>query len=293
MAPASRKGYDKALTPLAERFGRLMVADMPRQFVFKPRDEYSTMPAMTRHKTPRPIKGAQGKQIILETPCRANRMVDVLRLLLAWAENRGGWVKKNVALRPGRLERPGYLAWTEAHVAALMASAPEPIRRAAILGVCTGQRKGDCLSMLRTARAGGELTVVQAKTRARLVIPEHPDLTLALDAAPPSNAPTLLTRADGKPWGEDHFAHAFAKAVKDAGLPPLTFHGLRKTASGWLAESGATDAEIDAILGHVDPRMTARYRRQAGQKIRAGAAMGKLALRRIGHTPAAEPSAEP
>ena len=270
-----------------------MVADMPRQFVFKLRDEYSTMPTMTRHKTPRPIKGAQGKQIILETPCRANRMVDVLRLLLAWAENRGGWVKKNVALRPGRLERPGYLAWTEAHVAALMASAPEPIRRAAMLGVCTGQRKGDCLSMLRTARAGGELTVVQAKTRARLVIPEHPDLTLALDAAPPSNAPTLLTRADGKPWGKDHFAHAFAKAVKDAGLPPLTFHGLRKTASGWLAESGATDAEIDAILGHVDPWMTARYRRQAGQKIRAGAAMGKLALRRIGHTPAAEPSAEP
>ena len=104
MAPASRKDYDQALTPLTERFGRLMVADMPRQFVFKLCDEYSTMPAMTRHKTPRPIKDAQGKQVILETPRRADRMVDVLRLWLAWAENRGGWTKKNIALRPGRLE---------------------------------------------------------------------------------------------------------------------------------------------------------------------------------------------
>jgi integrase len=61
----------------------------------------------------------------------------------------------------------------------------------------------------------------------------------------------------------------------------LSFHGLRKTASAWLAEAGATDAEIDSILGHVDPKMTRLYRRQADQRITAKSAMGKLAGRRI------------
>lgn len=279
LAPGSREDYDKCLNPLAERYGKLAVAAMPRQFVFKLQAEYSTMPAFTRHDPSRPILDAEGHQIILQTPRRANGMVNVLRLLLAWAVNQGGWVKTNVAERPGRLKTgPGHRMWTEADVAALMASAEEPIRRGAMLGLCTGQRKGDCLAMLRTARGGGMLNVVQAKTKAELQLPEHPDLTHILDAAPVTPALTLLTRDDGAPWKEDHFNAAFAKA----GLVGLKFHGLRKTASGILAEAGATDAEIDSILGHVDPKMTLLYRRQANQRTLGKAAMGKLAGRRIG-----------
>ncbi len=108
------------------------------------------------------------------------------------------------------------------------------------------------------------------------------DLTHILDAAPVTPVLTLLTRDDGAPWKEDHFNAAFAKAVKKAGLVGLKFHGLRKTASGIMAEAGATDAEIDSILGHVDPKMTLLYRRQANQRTLGKAAMGKLAGRRIG-----------
>ncbi len=136
------------------------------------------MPAFTRHNPPRPILDAEGHQIILQTPRRANGMVNVLRLLLAWAVNQGGWVKTNVAERPGRLKTgSGHRMWTEADVAALMASAEEPIRRAAMLSLCTGQHKGACLAMLRTARGDGMLNVVQAKTKAELQLPEHPDPT--------------------------------------------------------------------------------------------------------------------
>jgi len=122
--------------------------------------------------------------------------------------------------------------------------------------------------------------VVQAKTGTALQIPEHPDLTLVLDAAPATPGITLLTRDDGAAWKQDHFNAAFAKAVKKAGLVGLTFHGLRKTASGILAEAGATDAEIDSILGHVDPKMTLLHRRQANQRTLGKTAMGKLAGRR-------------
>jgi integrase len=290
LAAASRTDYNKALNPLVERYGKLPVATIPRQFVFKLRDDYSRMPAFTREKKPKPILDATGKQVIRDTPRRANRMVNVLRLLLAWAANRGGWFKgENPAARPGRLKTgPGYQTWSADAIAAFMAAegVGEPMKRAAMLGLCTGQRKQDCLAMTRAARSGGAIEVVPEKTKnssgVRLWIPEHPDLTRMLDTAPAGDALTLLTRPDGKPWREDHFNHQFAKAVKAAGLTGLSFHGLRKTASAWLAEAGATDAEIDSVLGHVDPKMTRLYRRQADQRTGAAAAMEKLAVRRIG-----------
>jgi integrase len=289
LAPATREDYNKALNPLMERYGRLPVATMPRQFVFTLRESYASMPAFTKHKIAQPILDEQGKQVIRPTPRRANRMVNVLRLLLSWAGDRGGWFKgENRALRPGRLRTgPGYATWSPEAISAFMASeqVPAGIKLAAMLGLCTGQRKQDCLAMTRASRAGGIIEVTPEKTKhssgVKLRIPEHPDLTRLLDAGPQTGE-ALLTRPDGKPWKEDHFNHAFAKAVKDAGLTGLSFHGLRKTASAWLAESGATDAEIDSILGHVDPKMTRLYRRHADQGVRAASAMGKLALRRIG-----------
>ncbi len=260
LAPASRTDYDKALTPLDERYGHLPVATMPRAFVFKLRDEYATK---------------DGKP----TPRRANRLVNVLRLLLTWGVDRG-WRKDNPALRPGRLKTgPGYATWKIADVAAFLGceAIGEPLKRALLLGLCTGQRKGDCLAMTKAARGGGAIEVVQAKTGARLWLPEHGDLTRALDAAPQTNSLTLLTRADGKPWRVDHFNHVFADAVRAAGLSGLSFHGLRKTAAARLAEVGASANEIAAVTGHRTLGEVTRYTAAADQRRRAAAAMKKLA----------------
>lgn len=286
LAPATRKDYNKALAPLELKWGDKSVATMPREFVLKLRDHYARKPILDQDG--HPVIGPEGKPLTRPTPRRANRMVAVLRLLIAWGVDRG-WRKDNPALRPRLLRTgPGYRAWTVEQVHAFLAcdAVPEPLKRAALLGVATGQRKQDCLAMTKAARRDGGIEVVPEKTRnssgVRLWIPEHPDLTAALDAAPKTDATTLLTRADGKPWKEDHFNHAFADAVAVAGLAGLSFHGLRKTASAWLAEAGCTDAEIDSIIGHVDPRMTRHYRQQADQKLRATAAMGKLVkLRRL------------
>lgn len=286
LAPATRADYNKALNPLEERFGKLTIATMPRQFVFRLRDEYATKPAMTRTKPPLPILDANGKPVILDTPRRANRIVDVLRLLMSWAENRGGWFKgPNPVLRPGRLrvKTEGYRVWSSAEVDAFFSSAdvPEPLKRAAAVGLYTGQRKQDCLAMTRADRAGGWINVAQQKTGAKLTIPEHPDLAHFLDLAPPpaDGVDRLLTRADGLPWQEDHFNHVFAKAIRAAGLKGLSFHGLRKAASAGMAEHGASDAEIDSVLGHTDPRMTRHYRKQADQKRLAAAAIGRVPTR--------------
>ena len=63
-------------------------------------------------------------------------------------------------------------------------------------------------------------------------------------------------------------------------LGGLSFHGLRKGYSVSLAEAGASDAELDALMPHADRRMTAHYRRQADQAKLAAAGMAKLVAKR-------------
>lgn len=265
-APRTREEYGRSLDRIGTVAGGKTVATMPRAFVFALRDRFAVDPDGT------------------PTPRRANATVGVLRLLMAWAVNRG-WRPDNPAISPGQLQTgPGLATWRPEEFRAFMdhPGVSEPLKRAAALGYYTGQRKADCLAITRDKRAGGGIEFVPEKTKRKvkdlkLWIPEDPELTRILDAAPHTDAVTLLTRPDGRPWLLSHFNHAFVAAVRLAGLPDgHGFHGLRKAATANLAESGATDAEIDAVVYHSDPKMTRLYRAGANQKRLAQSGMAKL-----------------
>lgn len=274
LAPATQRDYEKALRPLEREFGTLPVAGILPHHVRKMRDKFAT----------RTVTGPDGAVREVGNARQANRMVTVLSILMSHARAALGWRSDNPCERPKKLpsNSEGYRTWSRADFDRFMAAEAvgEPLKRAAALGWYTGQRKGDCLTMTRSARSGGWLEVVPAKTRrssaARRMVPEHPALTRVLDAAPASDAVTLLTRPNGRPWKIDHFNHAFAEAVAAAGLAGLSFHGLRKGFMTWAAESGATDAEMDAVVPHADPRVRARYRAAADQKGLAKGLMGRL-----------------
>jgi integrase len=53
--------------------------------------------------------------------------------------------------------------------------------------------------------------------------------------------------------------HWFDLALADAGIKDFRFHDLRHTAASYLAMSGATSAEIAAVLGHRTLQMVKRY----------------------------------
>lgn len=255
LKPATQKDYLKALNPLAEQFGKLPVATMPREFVLKLRDKYAEK---------------DGKP----TPRRANRVLAVLRLLMAWGVDRG-WRKDNPALRPRMLRTMGgYRPWTRTEVARFMEAdgVPVQMKQALRLALCTGQRKGDLLRLPWSAYDGASIQVTQAKTGAKLTILAHAELRAMLDGMTRTEG-TILTRPDGEPWGEDHFNHRFAAAVKAAGLSGLVFHGLRHAAATWLADAGATPSQIAAITGHKTLAMVARYTESAGQAQRASEAV--------------------
>jgi hypothetical protein len=140
LAAGSQADYRPQLDRLRDRYGPLP-ATMPRAFVFKLRAEYASRPGK-----PGP-DGKPGPSV--PTPRRANKIVAILRLLLSWAVDHG-WRRDNPALRPGQLKTgPGYAAWSEADVSAFLAcpAIGEPLKRALVLGLYTGQRKGDCLAL--------------------------------------------------------------------------------------------------------------------------------------------------
>lgn len=74
-------------------------------------------------------------------------------------------------------------AWTDDELAAYERRwAPGTMqRRAYMLALYTGQRRGDIAAMTRAHRRGGQIRVIQEKTGAELWIPQHRDLTSELD----------------------------------------------------------------------------------------------------------------
>ena len=258
LRPATHKDYEKGMGPLEDYFGHLPVATLPRAFVFKLRDAYATK---------------DGRR----TPQRGNRMVAVLSILMSWGVDRG-WRpdNQNPCLRPKKLKGgPGWRAWSDAELATFLGSAPDGLRLAGLLAAGTGQRGEDLITMTWAAFDGAAIEVMQRKTGARVWVPCHSALRNAL-AEVPRLAVTILTRPDGKPWKIDHFRHAVGAAIHAAGLRGVVWHGLRGTATGWLAEAGCTEAEIQAITGHKSSAMAQHYRRGADQKRLAKAAVEKL-----------------
>ncbi|WP_407670230.1 tyrosine-type recombinase/integrase [Paramagnetospirillum marisnigri] len=121
----------------------------------------------------------------------------------------------------------------------------------------------------------GEIVLTQSKTAQPLTLAIARPLAEALDGAPRQGM-TMVISAKGRPYREDNFRHRFAKAMRQAGLKGLTFHGLRNTMTAMLAEAGCTNPEIKAVTGHVTDQMVQHYLGHARQKERSASAIGKL-----------------
>ena len=65
---------------------------------------------------------------------------------------------------------------------------------------------------------------------------------------------------------------AFEKAVRHAKLEDFRFHDLRHTAASYLMMRGASLADVRAVLGHTDIKMTMRYAHLSPEHLRAAVA---------------------
>lgn len=220
----------------------------------------------------------QIRDAMAATPGNAKVTMKALSMLLNFAVEREyleiNPVKAVKSLPIGERHR-----WPDEAIAFACAVLPENLRRAVVLGLYTGQRRGDCAAMLWSHYDGAGIEVTQIKTGARLWIACHKALRKELAAwKEDATAVTILTNADGKPWASSNvLGSAFSAACrKHPELDGLTFHGLRKTAAAKLAEAGCTPHEIQAITGHQSLAMLQHYTKEAGQRQRSTAAILKL-----------------
>ena len=231
-----------------------------------------------------PITAIQRKHVLAlqdqfaDRPATADRMVTVVRVLLAYAVEREH-LSSNPAEGVGKLRKPsdveGHRPWPDWAIEKFMAVHDGTVMAmACTIGLYTGQRLGDCLRMRWSDIKSERIHVRQTKTGASLEIRLHSRLRAMLDQAD-KVSPIILTTAHGRTFEGSNFRHHFAKAIKAAGLEGLglSFHGLRYAAASTLAELGCSIKEIAAITGHRSLAMLQRYTRGAEQRALGDAAI--------------------
>lgn len=86
----------------------------------------------------------------------------------------------------------------------------------------------------------------------------------------------LVFTFDGRPWDPDTATKAWAKLLRDAGLPSnVVLHGARHTAVDLLDAAGVPLETARDLIGHSTTKMTSAYRSKPDQK-RLGAALESM-----------------
>lgn len=75
-----------------------------------------------------------------------------------------------------------------------------------------------------------------------------------------------IARFDGKPYSDKSLSQKFSSWARDAGLPGLTAHGLRKSVGTILADLGFSENTIMAVLSHDDASSAQVYVQEANRK---------------------------
>lgn len=118
-----------------------------------------------------------------------------------------------------------------------------------MLALWTGQRQGDLLKLTWSAYDDSSVTLRQSKTGAHVRMKVAAELKMALDGVKRSDAVTILTNNQGKPWATG-FKSSWRKAVEKAGIKGKTFHDLRGTFVTLAYRNGASIKEISEVSGH-------------------------------------------
>jgi len=199
--------------------------------------------------------------------------------LFGWAVDRE-WIDHTPMTRVKALPGGSLPAWTDAHVAAALADLSEPLRRAVVLALHTGQRRGDLCALRWDAIDGEVLRFRQEKTGADMALAIPPGLRAELDEwRREAVTLTILDNGSGRPWNAQRLSEMMRRALIRIGLPGLGIHGVRKHVSARLANHGATTHEIAAVTGHRTLSMVEHYTRSADQERLAGSAVARLSQR--------------
>jgi len=205
----------------------------------------------TRYGTPR-------------TPQTVNRYLAALSAVFKVAVREWHWLESNPVSNVARgAESQGRVRWLD------------DAERAALFGACEKSENSDLLAVVlfaisTGARAGeiyglrwpsvilkeGRVIFEKTKNSERRAVP------IAGRCLDLLTARSKVRRLDSDlvfPVSRRAIERAFGDALRAAKIGDFRFHDLRHSAASYLAQSGATTAEIAAVLGHKTLAMVKRY----------------------------------
>lgn len=248
LAPGTRRKYETVLLYLIDKNGDKDMRKVTREHIRAVHAKFS------------------------DTPRTADLHVQVLRIILGWAERELQWIPKNPAvgieLFGAQKEfRPWPVEAQTAYRKACLNAKDEIALTFFMLGTGTGQRAQDCCRMRWDQYDGEFMEVVQEKTKEHLWVACPGFLRSYLDSLP-KRGKFIMPKNLTQMLGYDTVFKRFA-AVRDLISEEhrdLVPHGWRFTAAVALAEAGCSDAEIQSVTGHRTLKMVQKYRAQANQK---------------------------
>ncbi len=192
-------------------------------------------------------RGEDGRRVPATTRHEISLLGHVFAKAIRW-----GVASQNPArgldLGPGSPRRAQV---TLAQVESVKSLASERMRIAIDLAVCTGQRRGDLLSLKREQLTDEGIIFRQSKTGAGVLIVWSHDLQAIVARAkalsPQIPADYLIRKRDGRPYTEDGFSaiwqRLMAKHVK-AGGTRFSFHDLRSVSADGAAATNFACGEV-------------------------------------------------
>lgn len=242
LAPRTKTDYVKMITKIEAEFAGFPLAAMPDK------------------RTRGIFKGWRDK-LAKASLRQADYAFTVLARILSWGLDRG-IIDANPCEKAGRLytANRSEAVWTIDDEEAYLRTAPEHLHLPLLLGLWTGQREGDLLSLNWAQYDGRHIRLIQNKTKRggkggkRVMIPIGKPLKRMLDALKAERGPSpmdrILLTSRTTPWTLNGFSVSFRKACGKAGIQGLTFHDTRGTAVTRLALAGASVPQIATLTGH-------------------------------------------
>ena len=208
-----------------------------------------------------------GRDARAKTPAASANFLKALRALFRRAlDAEHVETDPTVNVRALKQRTEGHHTWTADEMAAFEARWPTGMRERLAYDVLvwTGLRRGDASRLGPRHVRDGEITITTEKTGRVVTLPVLKPLA-DLIAASPTGTETFIACLDGSPMAKEGFGNWFAEICAAAGVPGRA-HGLRKALSVKVAEHGATDAELDALLGWSGGGMASLYTRKASRQ---------------------------
>jgi integrase len=240
-----------------------------------------------RHMEPRHVYSLRDSAFCAHKRRFANYVIQVTRLLLRWARERG-FVERNVAEGIKAIKRPAgpraNRPWTDLEREVVLSAASIELRTVIAIGMYVGLRESDACSLKRSSYDGERIQVVAAKNQERIVVRVHYGLRAILVEAEAARAikgrrrakrsklilndpDTLAVTSRGKTWTPSGFRASFFKLIRQLYAEGkvgrgLTFHGLRHTLGKLVMETGGSKEDISLILGDRSLSMANFYSRE-------------------------------